>query len=243
MHRPVWGDFMVGLTGFEPVTSSSRTKRAAGLRYNPNLMDVLGRYSYYSTIIHSQTPNGWLSFPLHLQNHPNGWTGWNYPRMCRASRTRTGDLLIPNQARFQLRHCPDRPVSALKPANLFWKCRGYHPDGNINSLDHHGPASGNPSPIMQATCRVIRGRTRHSVNVSFSTGRNNRLVSGFFPGLEQTHRFVSRPTKLSVRFGRPDLFRTRTPHLFSVILPPPKCGYSGLDCKLKQATARRQGLV
>lgn len=80
-----------------------------------------------------------------------------------------------------------------------------------------------------------QGRTRHSVNMSFSTGRNNRLVSGFFPGLEQTHRFVSRPTKLSVRFGRPDLFRTRTPHLFSVILPPPKCGYSGLDCKLKQA--------
>jgi len=29
------------------------------------LMDVLGRYLYYSTIIHSQTPNGRLSFPLH----------------------------------------------------------------------------------------------------------------------------------------------------------------------------------
>ena len=42
---------LVGLTGLEPATSSSRTKRSTRLNYNPKLLTLLHHFFYIATII------------------------------------------------------------------------------------------------------------------------------------------------------------------------------------------------
>ena len=47
-------EVLIGMTGFEPAASSSRTKRATGLRYIPQLIIVLNNGQFFIPKIGSQ---------------------------------------------------------------------------------------------------------------------------------------------------------------------------------------------
>lgn len=150
-------------------------------------MDVLDRYSCYSTIIHSRTPNGRLSFPLHLQNHPNGWAGWNYPRMCRANWIRTSGLFVPNEARYLTALQPELGPILLLVEN--WPPKRLLPSWPAGTFGltaaHHVVLQ--PGGVLP--CWRIAGRIRPSINTPEPWARwweSFSHPSGELPHLQRT---------------------------------------------------------
>ena len=102
MHKkallPKWSRafyISVGVAGFEPTTSSSRTTRATGLRYTPKSCETVGAASRREFPILSQ---------VGLKKPPtrrSGAQSWGNLSLGRSGRIRTYDLQHPMLARYQ----------------------------------------------------------------------------------------------------------------------------------------------
>ncbi len=63
---------LVGVAGFEPAASSSRTKRAAKLRYTPPARNLTGAARDFDSLAETRTR---LSTALHTLGHTAGEAG------------------------------------------------------------------------------------------------------------------------------------------------------------------------
>ena len=68
---------LVGVAGFEPAASSSRTKRAAKLRYTPPARNLTGAARDFDSLAETRTRSGMAAHSAGLAGPELGRTSWN----------------------------------------------------------------------------------------------------------------------------------------------------------------------
>jgi hypothetical protein len=101
----------VGVAGFEPTASSSRTTRATGLRYTPKNCASIRHIGYFQCCLGRKKPPGGV---------PRGFSDRKF--FGRSGRIRTYDLQHPMLARYQ---------ATLHPDELCHKCKSAVPAAQL----------------------------------------------------------------------------------------------------------------